>query len=141
MKKGHVLECRGISLNNIFTKNNWDSFIKMDGREVFKFATSAIVKSIDVLLKESNLNKEDIDYVIPHQANIRIIDYAAEKTGIPKEKFYVNIDKFGNTSSASIGIALDEMVKKGMLKNNHKIILVGFGGGLTSGGIIINWNI
>lgn len=140
-EKGKHLECNGVPLNNIFIKNTWDSFVKMDGREVFKFATSAIVKCIDVLLEKANLSKEDIDYVVPHQANIRIIDYAADKTGIGKEKFYVNIEKYGNTSSASIGIALCEMYEKGMLKKNDKIVLVGFGAGLTSGGLIINWSI
>ncbi|CDF58831.1 beta-ketoacyl-ACP synthase III [Thermobrachium celere] len=140
-EKGKYLECNGLPLNNILIQNAWDSFVRMDGREVFKFATNAIVKCIDILLKKANLEKKDIAYVVPHQANIRIIDYAADKTGIGKEKFYVNIDKYGNTSSASIGIALCEMHEKGMLKKDDKVVLVGFGGGLTSGGLIINWSI
>ena len=111
----------------------------MNGRDIFRFATTIIPKSIKNVLENTDFNIEDIDYIVPHQANYRIIDSVAEKMNIPKEKFYMNLDAFGNTSSASIPLALDEMNRKGLLKDGHKIILVGFGGGLTWGSVLINW--
>ena len=113
----------------------------MKGNEVFKFATSTIVKSINKILEDNNLNIEDIDYIIPHQANTRIIDYAAKKLKLPIDKFYINIHEYGNTSAASIPIAISEMHEKKLLKKGNKIILVGFGAGLTYGATLINWAI
>lgn len=113
--------------------------IEMNGREVFKFSTKVVVTSIETILSRNNLNIQDIDYIIPHQANYRIIKFAAERLGIDIEKFQMNLDKYGNTSSASIPILLEEMNKKGILKRGNKIILVGFGGGLTFGSVLINW--
>ena len=113
----------------------------MDGGEVFKFATSVIVSSINKILKENNLNINDIDYIIPHQANVRIIQYAAKKLKVDMDKFYINMEEYGNTSGASIPIALSDMDEKGLLKKDSKIILVGFGAGLTYGTTLINWAI
>ncbi|WP_297133461.1 beta-ketoacyl-ACP synthase III [Terrisporobacter sp.] len=118
-----------------------ESKLKMNGNEVFKFATSTIVKSINKMLEENNLSLEDIDYIVPHQANIRIIEYAAKKLKLPIEKFYTNIHEHGNTSAASIPMALSDMYEEGLLKEGNKIILVGFGAGLTYGATIINWSI
>ena len=118
-----------------------NSKLKMKGNEVFKFATSTIVKSINKILEDNNLNIEDIDYIIPHQANTRIIDYAAKKLKLPIDKFYINIHEYGNTSAASIPIAISEMHEKKLLKKGNKIILVGFGAGLTYGATLINWAI
>ena len=112
----------------------------MNGNEVFKFATSTIVNSINKILDDNNLSLDDIDYIVPHQANIRIIDYAAKKLKVPIDKFYINIDEYGNTSAASIPIALCEMDEKKMLKKGQKIILVGFGAGLSYGATLINWS-
>lgn len=141
--KGHHLTTGAVPVNNPFVKPEdvlpSDCVIKMDGREIFKFAVTVITQSIDELLKSSGLKLEDIDYIIPHQANTRIIEFTAKKLGVSQDKFYVNIERFGNTSAASIAIALDEMNEKGMLKKGDKIILVGFGGGLTYGGMIIEW--
>ncbi|MGE5628421.1 MAG: beta-ketoacyl-ACP synthase III [Solirubrobacterales bacterium] len=141
--KGHHLTTGAVPVNNPFVKPEdvlpADCVIKMDGREIFKFAVNVITQSIDELLKSSGLNLEDIDYIIPHQANTRIIEFTAKKLGVSQDKFYVNIERFGNTSAGSIAIALDEMNEKGMLKKGDKIILVGFGGGLTYGGMIIKW--
>ena len=113
----------------------------MNGNEVFKFATSTIVKSINKILEENNLSLEDIDYIVPHQANMRIIEYAAKKLKLPLEKFYTNIHEYGNTSAASIPMALSDMYEEGLLKEGNKIILVGFGAGLTYGATFINWSI
>ena len=111
----------------------------MNGSEIFKFATVEIVSLIKQILKDNDLSLEDIAYIIPHQANERIIQFAAKKLEIPVDKFYINIDEYGNTSAASIPLALAEMNEKGLLKKGMKIILVGFGGGLTWGALLMEW--
>lgn len=111
--------------------------IQMNGGEVFKFATSVMNKSIKEVLKDANLSIDDIDYIVPHQANYRIIEYSAKKLKVNLDKYYINLNRYGNTSSASIPLALNEMYEKGMLKEGMKIILVGFGGGLTYGAALL----
>ena len=118
-----VLNCKG--------PGNNDSYLKMDGPGVFKFAVTAIKDGVDAILEEKNLTIDDIDYVVCHQANKRIIDHVRKKYNAPEEKFYVNLHKYGNTSAASIPIALEEMMSEGFLSGGKKIIAVGFGGGLT----------
>ena len=119
--------------------NKQNDYLQMNGGEIFKFATVTIVKLIKEILKENNLTLDEIDYIIPHQANERIIQFAAKKLNIPMEKLYVNIDEYGNTSAASIPIAMSEMEEKSLLKKGNKIIAVGFGAGLTSGACLIEW--
>lgn len=114
-------------------------YIHMKGQETFKFAVNAICHDTVTLLKRQGLTFDDIAYIVPHQANQRIIDFACVKLKLPKEKFYVNIDRFGNTSSASIPIALDEMNRKGMLKKGDLLLLPAFGGGLASAACILRW--
>lgn len=116
-----------------------DRIIKMNGREVFKFATKAIEDGVKKILEDTDVSLEEIKYIVPHQANSRIISSAAKRLGIEKEKFYVNLDKVGNTSSATVPIALNEMYEKGLLESGDKIILVAFGGGLTYGATLIEW--
>jgi 3-oxoacyl-[acyl-carrier-protein] synthase-3 len=111
--------------------------MRMNGKEIFKFATKIIVESINEVLIKSNLSINDIDYIIPHQANIRIIESATKKLGIPIERFIINIDKCANTSAASIPVALDQALRSGKIKQGDKLILVAFGGGLTWGSTII----
>jgi 3-oxoacyl-[acyl-carrier-protein] synthase III len=136
--KGIALTCPAVPLSNLFVKADYaKSYITMDGKEVFKFATRVIPASIKWVLKDANLTIEDIKYIVPHQANIRIIESAAKKIGIGINKFYINLPWFGNTSSASIPIALNEMYEKGLLQCGDKIIAVGFGGGLTWGAVLI----
>lgn len=113
--------------------------IKMEGNTVFKFAVDAIYKSITNLLAESKMPLDEVDHIVCHQANKRIISHVYKKMRANPEKFFVNVDHIGNTSSASIPIALDEMNQKGLLKRGDKIICVGFGGGLTWGGILMTW--
>ena len=91
------------------------------------------------LLEKTGLSPDDIDVVIPHQANKRIIDFAQPKSGIARDKWYVNIERFGNVSGASIPIALDEMNRAGRLARGSKILLTAFGGGLSSGAVIFEW--
>ncbi len=116
-----------------------DLFLKMNGRQVYTFAVRALCTVIDTLLKRNNLKIDDITYIVPHQANTRIIGAAAKRLGYPYEKFYVNIDEYANTSAASIPLAIDEMQGKGIVKRGDLILTVGFGGGLTYGGNLIRW--
>lgn len=114
-------------------------FITMDGKEVFKFAVRVLEESIAEVLKRANLKVEDIDLLIPHQANDRIIGHVVKKMKLPKEKVYVNLQKYGNTSAASIPLALDEALAEGKIKKGDIIVLSGFGAGLTSGANVIKW--
>lgn len=113
--------------------------LRMDGSEVFKFAVRVMVQASEKVLEEAGFNIGDINLVIPHQANIRIIDGASKRLGIEPDRVYANVNKYGNTSSASIPMALDEAAKKGLISEGDNIILVGFGGGLTWGSALIRW--
>jgi len=114
-------------------------YITMDGKDVFKFAVRVLEESIREVLKQANLQISDINLLIPHQANIRIIDHVTKKMGLPKDKVYVNLQKYGNTSAASIPLALDEALADGKIKNGDLIVLSGFGAGLTCGANVIKW--
>lgn len=113
----------------------------MNGREVFRFASRVMVSATQEVVEESGLTLDDIAMVIPHQANLRIIQSAARGLKLPMDKFAINIDKYGNTSAASIPLALDEAVRDGKIKPNDKLVLVGFGGGLTWGAAVIHWEV
>jgi 3-oxoacyl-[acyl-carrier-protein] synthase-3 len=113
--------------------------IHMEGQETFKYAVNSMCGDIKKLLDNNNLSAEDIACIIPHQANKRIIDLASLRLKIPVEKFYVNIQEYGNTSSASIPIALDELNKQGLLKRGDKIILTAFGAGQSNASCLIKW--
>lgn len=114
-------------------------FIEMNGREVFKFAVRAIPRAIEEACEAAGVRVEDIDLFIPHQANIRIIQAAAERLGQPMEKFFVNVDRYGNTSAASIPVALYEAVAGGRLGSGDLAVLVAFGGGLTWASCTLRW--
>lgn len=120
-----------------YTDPKW--YVFMNGREVFKFATKKVIKSIQKVLEEEGLDAEEIKYFVPHQANARIVDIIAKKLDVPFERFYMNMERFGNTSSASIPIALNELNEKGLLQRGDKIMLSGFGGGMTWGTMLIIW--
>lgn len=140
-EKSDSLISEAIALSNFIVEkpDGSDCYIKMDGREVFKFAVSSIVESIEFLLRKNDLSIDDISYIVPHQANIRIIESAAQKLKIPVDKFFTNLHKYGNTSAASIPIALNEMMSTCNVKKGDLIIIVGFGGGLTYGSVLIKW--
>ncbi|MCB2294632.1 ketoacyl-ACP synthase III [Clostridium algoriphilum] len=142
-QKARFLTCPTVDVKNTFAKGNKDfkSTISMDGKEIFKFAVKIIASSINRILKENNYTLDDIKYVVCHQANARIIDLVVRRLKADKNKFFVNLERYGNTSAASIAIAMDEMNKKKLLKAGDKIILVGFGGGLTYGASLIEWTI
>lgn len=116
-----------------------DLYLSMNGRQVYTFAVRVIVNTIQHLLAHNNLSIDDISYIVPHQANIRIIEAAAKRMGISIDKFYLNIAEYANTSAASVPIALEEMEEKGLLHRGDKLITVGFGGGLTYGGNYLIW--
>jgi len=115
------------------------AFIKMQGNEVFKLAVRAMEDAANEVLAMEGLQTADIDLFIPHQANKRIIDAIGKRLGLEKEKVYVNLDRFGNTSAASIPIALDEANRNGRLKENDILLLDSFGGGLTWASILLRW--
>lgn len=140
-----LLALPAVSLRNPFLadskKEVRDSYIFMDGKEIFKFATQIMLKSIQVVLEKNHLTIQDIDYIIPHQANYRIIEHVAKKLRVPTRKFFKNMDRLGNTSAASIPLAIEEIFNKGIMITGNRILLVGFGGGLTWGSILLNWTI
>ena len=115
-------------------------FLQMNGREVYKFATRILVSSAEKLLEECGLTVDDIDLYIPHQANKRIIDHAARNLGIPEDKIFVNVQKYGNTSSASIPLCLAEAVADGRLREGTRVLMTGMGAGLTWGSAYTIWN-
>lgn len=117
-----------------------DKLVKMNGREVFKFATRVMVSSAQKVLDECGLTVDDIDVYVPHQANKRIIDHAAHKLGIPEEKVVVNVDRYGNTSSGSIPLALADAAADGRLREGELVLMTGMGAGLTWGSALIEWN-
>ena len=113
--------------------------IHMSGKEVYKQAVTAMLTAAQKALKQASLSIEDIACVIPHQANMRIIEAIADRLGIPLEKFYVNLDRYGNTSAAAVAIALDEANRSGRIKPGDYVLMVVFGGGLTWAGTVIEW--
>lgn len=116
-------------------------FVRMNGREVFRFATRVMEKATREVVAQAGLRMEDMDLIIPHQANIRIIEAAAKGLGLPMDRFFVNIDRYGNTSSASIPIALCEAVQQGRLKPGDRAVMVAFGAGLTWAAAVIQWGV
>jgi len=114
-------------------------FIRMEGREVFKFAVRIMGNAAEEALRKAGLEKSDIDLLVPHQANIRIIESALNRLDLPEEKCMVNLDKYGNVSAASIPLALAEAVEENRLKEGDCLVLVGFGGGLTWGASVLVW--
>jgi 3-oxoacyl-[acyl-carrier-protein] synthase III len=115
-------------------------FLQMNGREVYRFATRILVSSAEKLLEECGLSVDEIDLYIPHQANKRIIDHAARNLGIPEEKIFVNVQKYGNTSSASIPLCLAEAVADDRLLKGTRVLMTGMGAGLTWGSAYTIWN-
>lgn len=114
-----------------------NSKIYMDGKKIYKFGTARVAKNINKLLEREKLDISEIKYIVPHQSNLRILTSMAEKVGASIEQMYINISDIGNTFNASIPIALNEIVRNNLLKENDKIILVGYGGGLNLGSILI----
>lgn len=138
--KGDILTLPAVPFKNILadkTSLHNGFYMKMDGQEVFKFAVKAMTGQIKKVVEEASLKLDDIAYIVPHQANVRIIAFAAKTLGIEEERFFVNLHKYGNTSSASVGIALNELLLSGRLKKGDNIVITGFGGGMSAGAVLI----
>jgi 3-oxoacyl-[acyl-carrier-protein] synthase-3 len=116
-----------------------EHYIRMEGRETYRYATKTMATTALKAIERAGWKPDQIDLFIPHQANVRIIESVAKGLGLPMDKMFVNLDRYGNTSAASVGIALAEAVDSGRIKIGDKIVLVAFGAGLTSGGIALEW--
>lgn len=144
---GKVSEGRGILAFELgadgsggkYLKMNDENFIYMNGREVFKFAVRQMGATALSVIEKAGLTKEDVDFLVPHQANIRIMEAIRERLELPEEKLSKRIHLYGNTSAPSIGIALKDELDDGKIKDDDIVVLVGFGGGLTWGGAVIRW--
>jgi 3-oxoacyl-[acyl-carrier-protein] synthase-3 len=116
-----------------------ENTFKMEGKKVFVFATDVIPQIIEEVTAKAGMTPDQLDHIIPHQANVRIIDFISKKLGIPKEKFLLNLDRYGNTAAASVGLALDENLRNGIIKTGDRVLMMGFGGGLSWGGLLIQF--
>lgn len=136
-----LLTIPNVQGNCPFTKSApQEPFLYMNGPEVFKFAVSSMCQDLAAVIAEAGLRPEQIDYVLPHQANMRIIDAAKSRLGIPGERFMCNIERYGNTSSATIPILMDECNRAGRFREGDLIALSAFGGGLTTGACVLRWS-
>jgi len=134
------LLCVPVGVSNNYQKVvQGEAYTTMQGSDVFKVAVRKLGESIDEIIELNNLEYDDIDWMVPHQANIRIISAMAKKLNLSMDKVIVTVDKHGNTSAASIPLALDAGVRDGRIKRGHKLILEGFGGGFAWGGTLINY--
>ena len=116
-----------------------EKYVKMNGREVFRFATRILVQSAEDLLAKCEVSIDDVDVYIPHQANMRIIDHATKKLGVPSDRVVINVDRYGNTSSGSIPLALADAAADGRLRPGQLVLMTGMGAGLTWGSALIRW--
>ncbi len=138
--QGDVLTCRGRGIQNPFhTSKRKKDYLQMEGQAVFRFAVTTVPRCIKQILKKTETDTVDIKYFILHQANVRIIELIAKRLKVDIEKFPMNLDRYGNTSSASIPILLDELNRNHLLEPGDKLILSGFGGGLTWGAVLLEW--
>jgi len=116
-----------------------ENTFKMEGKKVFVFATDVIPQIIEEVTAKAGITPDQLDHIIPHQANVRIIDFISKKLDIPKSKFLLNLDRYGNTAAASVGLALNENLRNGVIKPGNMVLMMGFGGGLSWGGILIQF--
>lgn len=138
--QGDVLTCKGRGIQNPFhqSKRKKD-YLRMEGQAVFRFAVTMVPRCIKQILKKTGYDTEDIKFFVLHQANVRILELIAKCLKVDIDKFPMNLDRYGNTSSASIPILLDELNRNNLLEPGDKIVLSGFGGGLTWGAVLIEW--
>lgn len=138
--QGDVLTCKGRGIQNPFhqSKRKKD-YLRMEGQAVFRFAVTMVPRCIKQILKKTGYDTEDIKFFVLHQANVRILELITKRLKVDIDKFPMNLDRYGNTSSASIPILLDELNRNNLLEPGDKIVLSGFGGGLTWGAVLIEW--
>ncbi len=135
-------QAAGLTRSLPFLAGGWekiDPYIRMDGKEVFRFAVSKMSETLIRLCDNAGITPEEIDVIVPHQANMRIVEAASRRIGLPQERFFMNMEKYANTSAASIPIALEEAMAAGAVKGGDLVALVGFGAGLTWAGTLIRW--
>ncbi len=139
--KGDALLSNALPVEDPFAPERvsaaYDRYLQMDGKAVFRFTARAVPEAIDGVIHKASVDISQVDWIVPHQANMRIIDMVERRYGLDPEKVYINLPYIGNTSSASIPLCLDEMRGKGLLKKGQLVIFVGFGGGLTYGAVLI----
>ena len=138
--QGDVLTCKGRGIQNPFLQSKRKKdYLRMEGQAVFRFAVTMVPRCIKQILKKTGYDTEDIKFFVLHQANVRILELIAKRLKVDIDKFPMNLDHYGNTSSASIPILLDELNRNNLLEPGDKIVLSGFGGGLTWGAVLIEW--
>lgn len=140
---GHLLNLPGGGSRNPASEQTLKDrlhYIKMAGKEVFKYAVSCMLSASERALEQCGMTIDQVDCLIPHQANKRIVQAVGTRLGAPIEKYYMNMDRCGNMSAASVAVALDEAIRKGFVKNHDIVLLMAFGGGFTSGATILEWN-
>ena len=138
--KGDILTLNAVPFGNMLKPlegEATDNYMKMDGQEVFKFAVKVITDQVKKVVEKASMEVSDIDYVVPHQANVRIIETAAKMLSMDVNKFHINLDKYGNTSSATIGIAMAELMEAKKLNKGDNLVMTGFGGGMSAGAILV----
>jgi 3-oxoacyl-[acyl-carrier-protein] synthase-3 len=139
-KKAAVLSCRSRTMGNFLTgKKPEPGYIVMEGQEVFKFAVKKVPECVETLMESMGIGMDEVKYLILHQANYRICESIARRLRISMDKIPMNIEKYGNTSGASIPLLLDELNREGKLKKGDKLVLAGFGAGLTWGAVLVEW--
>ncbi|MBS6263312.1 MAG: ketoacyl-ACP synthase III [Clostridium sp.] len=138
--KGWTLECQARNLGNCLNGIKPElGFMKMDGKEVFKFAVRKVPEIVAKILEDAQINPDEIKYFVLHQANFRILEAASRRLKVPMDRIPVNIDRYGNTSAASVPILLDELKRDGKLERGDKLVLAGFGSGMTWGATLLEW--
>lgn len=138
--KGWTLECQARNLGNCVNGIKPElGFMKMDGKEVFKFVVRKVPEIVAQILEDAQMDPEEIKYFVLHQANFRILEAASRRLKVPMDRIPVNIDRYGNTSAASVPILLDELKRDGKLERGDKLVLAGFGSGMTWGATLLEW--
>ena len=138
--KGWTLECQARNLGNCLNGIKPElGFMKMDGKEVFKFAVRKVPEILAKILEDAQINPDEIKYFVLHQANFRILEAASRRLKVPMDRIPINIDRYGNTSAASVPILLDELKRDGKLERGDKLVLAGFGAGMTWGATLLEW--
>lgn len=138
--KGWTLECQARNLGNCLNGIKPElGFMKMDGKEVFKFAVRKVPEIVAKILEDAQINPDEIKYFVLHQANFRILEAASRRLKVPMDRIPINIDRYGNTSAASVPILLDELKRDGKLERGDKLVLAGFGAGVTWGATLLEW--
>ncbi|MEE1495834.1 MAG: beta-ketoacyl-ACP synthase III [Clostridium sp.] len=138
--KGWTLECQARNLGNCLNGIKPElGFMKMDGKEVFKFAVRKVPEIVAKILEDAQINPDEIKYFVLHQANFRILEAASRRLKVPMDRIPINIDRYGNTSAASVPILLDELKRDGKLERGDKLVLAGFGSGMTWGATLLEW--